>query len=133
MMERCQNCSACIRKCPSGAIPSATSERFVLHAERCITFHNEKAGDAPFPAWLDPSWHSCLVGCLECQRICPENKDFLEWVEEGADFSEEETALVLEGVPHDQLPAETVAKWKKLGLAEDYDIFPRNLGVFLKR
>jgi hypothetical protein len=38
----------------------------------------------------------------------------------------------LEGVPRDQLPAETVAKWKKLGLNEDYDIFPRNLGALLK-
>jgi len=145
MMERCQNCSACIRQCPSGAIPSALrlrsgqaslraspSERFLLHAERCITFHNEKPRDVPFPAWLDPAWHNCLVGCLDCQRICPENKDFLEWVEEGAAFSEEETALVLEGVPRDQLPAETMAKWIKLGLSEDYDIFPRNLGVFLK-
>ncbi len=52
MMESCQDCSACLRKCPTGAI---TSERFLLRAERCITFHNERAGDFPFPAWLDPS------------------------------------------------------------------------------
>ena len=50
-----------------------------------------------------------------------------------AEFSEEETALILEGVPFDQLPAETAAKWKQLDLGEDYDIFPRNLGVFLRR
>jgi len=50
-----------------------------------------------------------------------------------AEFSEEETALILEGVPFDQLPAETAAKWKQLDLSEDYDIFPRNLGVFLRR
>jgi epoxyqueuosine reductase len=138
MLERCQTCSACLRNCPTGAIPSAplragSSERFLLRAERCITFHNEKAGDIPFPAWLDPSWHNCLVGCLDCQRICPQNKNFLEWVEEGAEFSQEETALILEGVPFDQLPAETAAKWKQLGLDEDYDIFPRNLGVLVGR
>jgi len=138
MMERCQNCSACLRHCPTGAIPSTplragTSERFLLHAERCITFHNEKPGNIPFPTWLDPSWHNCLVGCLHCQRVCPENKDFLERVEEGSEFSEEETALILEGVPFDQLPAETAALWERLGLSADYDIFPRNLSVLLRR
>jgi len=130
MLERCQTCSACLRNCPTGAI---TSKRFLLRAERCITFHNEKAGDIPFPAWLDPSWHNCLVGCLDCQRICPQNKEFLEWVKEGVEFSPEETALILEGVPCDQLPAETATKWKQLGLDEDYDIFPRNLRVLLRR
>ncbi|MFB0533733.1 MAG: 4Fe-4S double cluster binding domain-containing protein, partial [Anaerolineae bacterium] len=130
MMESCQNCSACLVSCPTGAI---TSERFLLRAERCITFHNERAGDFPFPAWLDPSWHNCLIGCLHCQRVCPQNKDFLEWVEEGAEFSQEETALILEGVPLDQLPATTATQWKQLGLDEDYDIFPRNLRVLLRR
>ena len=130
MLEDCHDCLACLRGCPTGAI---SSDRFLLRAERCITFHNEKAGDIPFPAWLDPSWHSCLVGCLDCQRICPENKGFLEWIEEGAEFSQEETALILEGVPKDQLPAETATKWKQLDLDKDYDIFPRNLRVLLKR
>ncbi len=158
MMESCQNCSACLRKCPTGAIPSATpstlrpgsgqaslrtgpsaslrtatSERFLLHAERCITFHNERAGDFPFPAWLEPSWHNCLIGCLDCQRICPQNKDFLEWIEEGAEFSPEETALILEGVPLDQLPAATVRKLEQIDFTEFPDVLPRNLGVFLKR
>jgi len=138
MLERCQNCSACVRHCPTGAIPSAqlrtgTSERFLLRAERCITFHNERAGDFPFPAWLDPSWHNCLVGCLDCQRICPQNKDFLEWVEEGAEFSREETALLLEGVPLDQLPAETGRKLEQLDLIEYFDALPRNLRVFFAR
>jgi epoxyqueuosine reductase len=146
MMDSCQNCSACLRNCPTGAIPSTlrrgsgqasfrtgASERFLLRAERCITFHNERAGDVPFPAWLDPSWHNCLVGCLHCQRVCPQNKDFLEWVEEGAEFSQEETALLLEGVPLDQLPAATVRKLKQLDLTEYLDGLPRNLGVFFSR
>ena len=154
MMESCQNCSACLRNCPTGAIPLATpstlrrgsgqaslraglrtstSERFLLRAERCITFHNERAGDFPFPAWLDPSWHNCLIGCLDCQRVCPQNKDFLEWIEEGAEFSQEETALILEEVPSDQLPAATVRKLKQLDLIEYLDGLPRNLGVFLRR
>jgi epoxyqueuosine reductase len=127
MMESCQNCSACLRNCPTGA---GTSERFLLRAERCITFHNERGGDFPFPAWLDPSWHNCLIGCLDCQRVCPQNKDFLEWVEEGVEFSQEETALILEGVPLDQLPAATVRKLEQIDFTEFPDVLPRNLGVF---
>jgi epoxyqueuosine reductase len=130
MMESCQNCSACLRKCPTDAIPS---ERFLLRAERCITFHNERTGDFLFPAWLDPSWHNCLVGCLHCQRVCPQNKDFLEWIEEGAEFSQEETALILEGIPSDQLPAATVRKLEQLDLIEYLDTLPRNLSVLFDR
>ena len=138
MMESCQKCSACLRNCPTGAVPSASlrtgpSGRFLLRAERCITFHNERGGDFPFPAWLDPSWHNCLIGCLDCQRVCPQNKDFLEWVEEGAEFSQEETALILEGVPLDQLPAATVRKLEQIDFTEFPDVLPRNLGVFFSR
>jgi formate hydrogenlyase subunit 6/NADH:ubiquinone oxidoreductase subunit I len=49
----------------------------------------------PFPAWVDPVWRNCLVGCMICQRACPEKKEFLGWIEEGAEFSKEETALLL--------------------------------------
>ncbi|MBE9506928.1 MAG: epoxyqueuosine reductase [Chloroflexi bacterium] len=129
MLERCQNCQACLRACPTGAI---TAERFLLHAERCITFRNEKPGSVPFPAWLDPAWHNCLVGCMICQRVCPENKEFLGWVEEGAEFSAEETALLLEGVPPDQLPDALMEKLARWDLVDLLDIMPRNLGVFLR-
>ena len=127
MMELCQKCRACLRSCPSGAI---TAERFLLRAERCITFHNEEPSDVPFPAWLDPSWHNCLVGCLHCQRVCPENKEFLAWIEEGAEFSAEETTLLLEGVPLNQLPAATLTKLEQSDLADLADTLPRNLKVF---
>jgi epoxyqueuosine reductase len=130
MMEACQRCSACLRKCPTGAI---TSERFLLHAERCITFRNEKPGDVPFPKWIDPSWHNCLVGCLDCQTICPQNRDVLQWIDEGAQFSQEETALFLEGVSLDQLPAATVKKLQHFDMVEYLDLFPRNLHVFFER
>lgn len=128
MMESCQNCSACLRHCPVGAIPS---ERFLLHAERCITFHNEKPGDVPFPAWIDSSWHNCLIGCLHCQRVCPPNREFLHWVEEGLEFSQEETALFLQGVALDQLPPATAKKLEQSGMVDLLDVFPRNLAVFL--
>ena len=130
MMESCQSCSACLRNCPTGAI---TPERFLLRAERCIVFHNEEPSDVPFPAWLDASWHNCLVGCLHCQSICPESKDFLEWVEEGTEFSAEETALLVGGVPLKQLPAAMVKKLEQSDLADMLDILPRNLKVLLER
>jgi epoxyqueuosine reductase len=129
MMERCQNCQACLRACPTGAI---TAERFLIHAERCLTFRNEKPGSVPFPEWLDPAWHNCLVGCMICQRACPENKEFLGWIEEGAEFSEEETALLLGKVPPDQLPAALMEKLVHWDLVDLLDVFPRNLGVLLR-
>lgn len=129
MMERCEKCVACLRHCPTGAI---TSERFLLRAERCITFHNEQPSDVPFPAWLDASWHNCLVGCFHCQSICPENRDFLDWVEEGAEFSSEETILLVEGVPLDQLPAEAIRKLEQSDLVGLLDSLPRNLKLLLE-
>lgn len=130
MMERCEKCVACLRHCPTGAI---TSERFLLRAEQCITFHNEEPSDVPFPTWLDASWHNCLVGCFHCQSICPENKDFLAWVEDGAKFSSEETTLLVEGVPLDQLPAETIRKLEQSDLVGLLDSLPRNLKLLLER
>jgi len=128
MMEACQKCSACLRNCPVGAI---TTERFLLHAERCITFHSERANEIPYPSWIDPSWLDCLVGCMRCQRICPQNKDVREWVEDGVAFTPEEAALLLQGVPLAQLPAATVEKLEQGDLVGLLDVMPRNLGVFL--
>jgi epoxyqueuosine reductase len=104
----------------------------MLHAERCITFHNEKPSDVPFPAWIDPSWHNCLVGCFHCQRVCPQNREFLHWVEEGVEFSQEETALLLQGVALEQLPLAMVKKLEQSDMVELLDVLPRNLSVLLE-
>jgi epoxyqueuosine reductase len=127
MMASCQKCQACLNHCPTGAIPS---DRFLLRAERCLVFHNERPGNLPFPAWMDPAWHNCLVGCMHCQRVCPQNRDVLDWVEGDEEFSQEETALLLAGVPLKRHDAETVKKLQRLELVESLDILPRNLGVF---
>ncbi|NWG11495.1 epoxyqueuosine reductase [Candidatus Bathyarchaeota archaeon] len=128
MMQRCEHCQACRLNCPTGAI---SSDRFLLHAERCIVFHGERKGTIPFPAWIDPSWHNCLYGCLRCQKVCPEDRNFLQWFGEKKEFSQEETALLLEGASYDQLSAATLRKLEHLSLAENLDSIPRNLGVFL--
>jgi epoxyqueuosine reductase len=129
MMERCQRCSACVRDCPSGAI---TTERVLLRAERCIVLHNERPSEVLFPEWLEAGWHNCLVGCMLCQRICPENQNYLDWIEEGATFSSEETALLLAGMPLEQLPDEVVKKLEASDLVALLDILPRNLKVLFE-
>lgn len=130
MMKACESCQLCRKACPTGAIPS---DRFLLRAERCIVFHNERPGDIPFPAWMNPSWHNCIEGCLRCQKVCPVDKEFLKWIEDREEFSEQETAMLLEGVPREKLPPETVKKLQHLSILEDLDRLPRNLGVFFPK
>jgi len=127
-LERCASCVACLRRCPTGAI---ADDRFLLHPERCLTFHNESAED--FPDWIDPSWHHCLVGCMRCQDVCPENKDVVGWLEDRAEFSEAETALFLRRVPLEALPAETAAKVRDLAIWEDFGLLCRNLSMIVGR
>jgi len=127
-MERCHNCSACLKSCPTEAI---SSERFLLHAERCLAFYNESQRD--FPSWLDPSWHHCLVGCLRCQIKCPENKAFRDWTENRGTFSEAETTLLLDGLQTNELPARTVKKIEELHMKIEYSkILSRNMKALFK-
>ncbi len=50
LMEMCEKCKACFRNCPTGAI---SADRFILNAEKCLTFLNEKTSEVAFPTWLD--------------------------------------------------------------------------------
>jgi epoxyqueuosine reductase len=126
-MKECDSCKACLKACPTGAI---VPDPFLIHAERCITFHNEWSGD--FPEWIDPAWHNSLVGCMKCQIVCPVNKPFAKWVEDGETFNEAETDLILNRVPLDGLPPETAHKLNRGYIAEYLDVLPRNLRVLLK-
>lgn len=128
MMDQCRNCTACLHHCPTGAL---TAERILIRGERCLTFHNYRPGHIPFPTWIDPSWHNCLIGCLLCQTSCPENTDFRDRIVDGEEFSSEETSLLLEGTLPAQLPAETVRKVE--GIAHFIDRVPRNLKVLAER
>jgi epoxyqueuosine reductase len=130
MMGRCDKCSLCYTMCPTGAIEP---DRFLLHAERCIVFHNEKPWTVSFPSWLDPSWHNCLVGCLLCQSKCPENRDLAGVCQEGATFSPDETELLLSGMPLDRLPAPLAKKLEEYDLASMLEVFPRNLKALFER
>jgi len=128
MLEACQNCTACQKRCPTGAIDS---DRFLIHAERCLTFWNEKPSDVPFPDWIDPQWHEGLVGCMRCQKACPENKAFWNWIEEGPQFSHDETVLLLAGASGDQLPTAIKEKLEGFDLMQLLYTMPRNLEVYI--
>ena len=127
VMKDCDKCRACLKACPTGAI---VPDRFLIHAERCLTFLNEAKGE--FPAWIDPAWHNSLMGCMKCQLVCPVNKQFVKWVEEGENFTEAETELILNGVPLDRMSPETVHKLNRCYMAEDLNLLPRNLRALLR-
>lgn len=126
MMKACLKCKACLRSCPTKAI---SDERFLVRAELCLTYLNE--GKKGFPDWINPSWHHCLVGCMACQKFCPQDKDLLGWVEEKEGFSEEETELLLQGKEWKKLLPQTRKKLSQLDIIEYYDILPRNLRLLL--
>jgi epoxyqueuosine reductase len=127
VMDECDSCKACLNACLTRAI---VPDRFLIHAERCITFLNESTDE--FPEWLDPAWHNSLIGCMKCQLVCPVNKQFVKWVEQGEDFTEAETELILNGVLLDRLPPETVHKLNRSYMVDYLDVLPRNLRALLR-
>ncbi|MEJ2727910.1 MAG: 4Fe-4S double cluster binding domain-containing protein [Deltaproteobacteria bacterium] len=127
-LENCENCSACMKACPTEAI---VSDRFQIYAQRCLTFHNERVED--FAEWLSPAWHNCLVGCMICQKVCPANKDVVKWIEAGGTFDKEETDLILSGVSRERLPLKTIEKLKRLDIMRYYDVLGRNLKALVER
>ena len=126
-LKECDSCKACLNSCPARAI---VSDRFLIHAERCITFLNESTDE--FPKWIDPAWHNSLIGCMKCQLICPVNKRFAKRVEEGETFSETETELILGGVPLDRMSPETAHKLNRSYMVDYLDVIPRNLRAILR-
>jgi epoxyqueuosine reductase len=70
---------------------------------------------------------------MHCQRVCPQNKEVIQWIGEKEEFSEEETALLMEGVTRDRLPNATLRKLERLSLLDYLDSLPRNLDVFFKK
>jgi epoxyqueuosine reductase len=118
----CDKCNLCMENCPTGAI---RNDRFLLNNQRCLSCINEGPGE--FPDWLPASVHHTLYDCLICQRVCPLNHKELDYVLDNIDFTEEETAILLEGKPMDALPKKLKEKVFSLGLDWCYDAVPRNL------
>ncbi len=127
-MGQCENCTLCAKACPTGAI---SKDRFLLRAEKCLTYHNEKPGKVTFPRWIKPEWHNCVIGCIKCQAACPKNKPFLEKVGETAEFNEEETKLLLSEPQKERIPSATLEKMQTISLTDFLDELPRNLSALL--
>lgn len=128
-MAGCQTCKACLNNCPTRAI---TAQSHLVNTDRCLTHFNEHDGTG-FPAWINPGAHDSLVGCLRCQACCPVNQEFLnEVIEPAARFSEEETLILLENKPFEQLPAELARKLELLAIPVYYGALARNLKALLE-
>ena len=127
-LKLCGRCKACMSYCPTKAI---REDRFLISGEKCLTFWNEGRDD--FPEWIDHDWHNALIGCMGCQDVCPVNREFKDWIEEGGEFSEEETRMILDGVAKDRLPSETHEKLKRLWMLHDYELLQRNLRFLMSK
>ncbi len=138
-LERCAACRACRDACPAGAI---REDRFLLSAERCNTLFSEARG--VLPGGIRLAGPACLVGCLACQVICPENKGKVPYERLGVAFTDPETRALLElgrleaageGKEKRTAPAGVAAsvwataqeKFDRLQLSEDLEAVARNL------
>ena len=125
MLEDCEHCLECIKSCPTASI---TQERFLVKAERCLTYFNESRN--PFPSWVDSKWHNAVIGCFKCQTSCPANPK-LPVEKSSIIFSEEEVRQIIDSIPKDQLGEETRDKLDRLCLLVCYHFIGRNLSVLL--
>ena len=128
MMKACENCALCRDNCPTGCIPA---DRFLIHAENCLTYFNEE--EAEFPHWLKPAAHNTLIGCMQCQSICPVNKPYLEKIEDGPDFSETETELIWNKALVEELSPETRLKLDRMVEDGIFPVMGRNLRMLVEK
>lgn len=131
MLERCSTCTACVKLCPTHAI---TEKRFLINADKCLTFFNENPGI--FPDWINSGFHNSLIGCMICQKVCPENKKAVNRIEISAYFDDEETYRILKANQIKELPELIIKKIEALELNEPnfgFDEFRRNLKALIER
>lgn len=129
LLPECETCGVCELVCPTGAIDQ---DRMLLHAERCLTFLNENRG--PWPAWLADGVHTCLLGCLLCQRCCPANPE-MPLEDTGVVFAERETDALLadDGLRGGPAWEEIRAKLERLGQPYSEGVLGRNLRALVGR
>jgi len=126
-MDACEKCTACLKKCPTGAI---VSDRFVIHAERCLTFYNE--WEPAFPPEVEPTMHHCLIGCLYCQAFCPVNHAVPLDVQSGPNFDSSETEALLSGSSKAGIPTSVCDKLEEFGFLEGMVEVTRNLRLLME-
>lgn len=128
LLPLCESCSACQKACPTGAI---SKERFLLRGERCLAFLNEY--EEAWPDWLPSTTHNCLVGCLLCQKACPQNAGLLRFEKAREEFTSDETAALLGGGSegNERLWRAITEKLTRIGLDGYEPVLGRNLKVLL--
>jgi epoxyqueuosine reductase len=129
LLARCRKCRICAAACPMGAIEK---ERVLIHAEKCYTLFSESP--KPIPEHLKPPSPKCIIGCLRCQELCPEDKGLLRYENAAVSFDAEETEAFLGMKPAADGPAFDRAqrKFRELGLTEGFPVFRRNLRRLLR-
>jgi epoxyqueuosine reductase len=90
LLPKCLECRICAKACPTGAIDG---DRILIHAEKCYTLFSESP--EPIPEDLKPPSTKCLIGCMRCQQVCPENRGLLKYEEAAVSFDSEETGVFL--------------------------------------
>jgi epoxyqueuosine reductase len=127
-MDTCGHCSLCQENCPTGSI---TIGSFLIHAEKCLGSLNKIKPDFPYWVQFQPDWYNALIGCMRCQFVCPVNKPYLQNVKAGSFFIEQETCLILDKTPWEELPLKIQ---KKLGeLQRLYSILVPNLRALIEK
>jgi epoxyqueuosine reductase len=108
-LDECQGCKACQAACPTGAI---ARDRFLIRAERCITWFSEYEG--PLPDAFGLAKRPCLVGCTACQEACPVNRGLLRLERLGVRFCRAETEFLLGTGATREAPSGIAAKVEAL-------------------
>jgi epoxyqueuosine reductase len=67
--DGCQNCQACLKICPTGALVNAKQ----IDARRCISYLTIEH-KTEIPVELRPLMGNRIYGCDDCQLICPWNR-----------------------------------------------------------
>lgn len=126
IMDSCNNCNICLKKCPTGAIKK---DSILIDAYNCLTYFNERPGT--FPVWINDSSHNSLVGCLLCQDKCPQNKKFINNLCEHHSLNENELTSIFNTNEFTKLDTALQLKLKNLGMDSYYNVLSRNLKILL--
>lgn len=128
MANFCRTCQICLNICPTGAI---RPNKFLISAERCLTYMNE--GETDFPVWLNNMAHNAVVGCLRCQEACPQNFKIKDSIFSCGEFTEVESRILLESGKLDvnKMPQLLQDKLGSLNFVDYLGILSRNLRALI--
>ncbi len=130
ILDSCKKCDLCSRNCPTQAI---CKDEFQLHVDDCLAYLNEKPED-----WTESIKNikqHYLVGCLNCQYICPHNKGITEnGSTTSVYFNEYETDFIMGKSKNTSkdIIASAFEKLNKAGLSRYKEYILRNIRIYIK-